>query len=186
MRYIALSIALSMIRFATLTLLLTSLLTFSSCNKGGTPVFSFDLEIPLEFSGGQQPLQTRTYLIYNIINFLEAELQQQGMTLDQVVKILPGKAILSADSPNVDYSWYHSVVVNAVSVQDPELIKEMFYQEYIELDHTGDLELLSSISELKPIMAPGIFNMQVKVRMKNNISLQTRHKLRITLDVFDE
>lgn len=186
MRYIALSIALSMIRFATLTLLLTSLLTFSSCDKGGTPVFSFDLEIPLEFAGGQHLLETYTYPIFNIVNFLDAELKQHGMTIDQVVKILPGKAILTADSPNVDYSWFHSVIVNAVSVQDHNKVKEMFYREYIELDHSGDLELLSSISDLKSIMEPGIFNMQVKVRMKNNVALVTRHKLRITLDVFDE
>lgn len=169
-----------------LLMLLCLVTALSSCNKGGTPIFNFDLEVPLEFAAGQDPIETRTYPVYNVLNFLQAELDQRGLSIDDISSIQAGQGILVADSPNVDYSGFNSVIINAINITDQTDIKEMYYQDFIQLNHTGDLKLLSSISELKPIMANGTFHMEVKVRMRSVVPFTTRHKLKMTIEVFDE
>lgn len=155
------------------------------CGKDETPRFSIPVEAFFEIPAGLNTIETHFIPINGVVNFMQARLAQNNMTVDQVTSVQSGRGQIIALSPNVEYRLFNDITVNAISVTNQSKADEMYYQDFIEFDHDGNLELLSSISELKEIMLNGIFDMEVKVNLRQSSLVTTEHKIVFDLAVFD-
>ncbi|MDA9182138.1 hypothetical protein N9O51_02995 [Saprospiraceae bacterium] len=161
-----------------------SILLFLGCSKDEEPRFSMSVEVFVAFPAEFNTIATHTIELFSLPNFINTRLAQNSMTADQVTSIVAGRGQIIPVSPNVQYQLINNVVVNVSSVDNDDL-NEMYYNDFIEFDHNGSLELLSSISELKNIMLDGVFDLQVKYNLRQSLLTETEHKLRFDLLIFD-
>ena len=157
---------------------------FSGCSKDEEPRLSIPVEVTVSFPAEFNTFATHTVEIFSIPNLLQSRLAQNGMTIDQITSIVAGRGQIVAVSPNVQYQLFNNVVVNVSSV-DNDNLNEMYYNDLIEFDHTGNLELFSSISELDEIMLDGVFDLEIKYNLRQSLLTTTVHSLRFNLLIYD-
>lgn len=174
---------LSQISFSIL--LISASLVFLGCNKDEEPRFTMPVEVTVFFPAEFNTIETHTVEIFGVPNQLNIRLDQNGMTADQVTSIVAGRGQLIPVSPNVQYQFMNNVIVNVSPINSQTDINEMYYNDFIEFDHSGNLELLSSISELKETMINGVFDLQVKYNLRQSLLETTEHKLKFDLLIYD-
>lgn len=167
-----------------LTVIIGSILLSPGCSKDEEPRFSMPVEVTVFFEDGFSTVETYTTEIFSLPNQMQTRLAQNGMTADQVTSIVAGRGQIIPVSPNVQYQLLNNIVINVSSVDNDDL-NEMYYNDFIEFDHNGNLELLSSISEIKDIMLDGVFDLQVKYNLRQSLLTRTEHKLRFDLLIYD-
>lgn len=161
-----------------------ALLLIPGCSKDEEPRFTMPVEVTVFFKDGFSTVETYTTELFGLPNQMQFRLAQNGMTADQVTSIVAGRGQLIPVSSNVEYRLLNNIVVNVSSVDDDDL-NEMYYNDFIEFDHVGNLELFSSISELKDIMLEGVFDLHVKYNLRQGLLTNTEHRLRFDLLVYD-
>ena len=167
-----------------LAFLVSSIFLIPGCSKDEEPRFSIPVEVILFFPAEFNTVATHTREIFSVPNLIQSRLAQNGMTADQVTSIVAGRGQILPVSPDVQYQLFNNVVVNVSSVDNDD-IDEMYYNDFIEFDHSGNLELLSSISELKDVMLDGVFDLQIKYNIRQGLLTTTEHKLKFDLLVYD-
>ncbi len=171
-------------QFYILAIIFTTSFLFSGCSKDEEPRFTIPLEIIVFFPAEFNTVATHTTELFSVPNFLQSRLAQNGMTADQITSIVAGRGQIIPVSPSVQYQVLNNVIVNVSSANSDD-VNEMYYNDFIDFDHSGNLELLSSISELKDIMSNGVFDLQVKYNLRQGLIATTEHKLKFDLLVYD-
>lgn len=169
----------------TFLLVITSTILLTGCSKDEEPRFTMPVEVTVFFPAEFNTVETHTVELFSVPNQLQIRLEQNGMTADQITSIVAGRGQIIPISPNVQYQFMNNIIVNVSPIGDKTDINEMYYNEFIEFDHTGNLELLSSISELKETMKDGIFDLQVKYNLRQSLLTVTEHKLLFDLLIYD-
>lgn len=167
-----------------LSVVLIISLSITGCGKDEEPRFIMPVEVIVFFPAEFNTVATHTRELFSVPNLMQSRLAQNGMTADQVTSIVAGKGQIIPVTANVQYQLINNVIVNVSSVDNDD-INEMYYNDFIEFNHEGNLELLSSISELKDIMLDGVFDLQVKYNLRQSLLTPTEHKLRFDLLVYD-
>ena len=158
---------------------------FFSCGSDRTEVFEVDNEIEFITPGGLNTIETHVFVIRNVPTFIDNALQANGLNKDQVVGIGATKAKLIGAFGSIDYDFIDDISVRAISKTDPNLNKEMFFMDRISFNHNGDLELFSSITELREIMLDSIIDIEVRIRFRRAFPTQIQHRLVFSYAVFD-
>lgn len=160
-------------------------LVISGCSKDEDPRFTMPVEVTVFIPAEFNTIETHTVELFSIPNQIQLALQQNGMAANQITSIVPGRGELIPVSPNVQYQLLNNITVNVSPVDDITDLNEIYYNDFVEFDHSGNLELLSSISELKNTMETGVFNLQMKYTLRQSLLTTTEHKLRFNLAVYD-
>lgn len=172
-------------QISILVALMASTLLFFGCSKGEEPRFTMPVEVIVFFPSEFNTIETHTVELYSVPNQIQTRLAQNGMTVDQITSIVSGRGQIIPVTPNFQYELINNVIVNVSSINDDSDINEMYYNDFIQFDHDGNLELLSSISELKDIMIDGVFNLQVKYSLRQTLATNTEHRLKFDLLIYD-
>jgi hypothetical protein len=72
-----------------------------------------------------------------------------------------------------------------LSQKEQGLSREMFYRENIPFSHDGELQLLSSISNLTDILSDPFVDIEIRIRLRNIVPTDIRNKLIFSYAVFD-
>ena len=158
---------------------------FFSCGSDRTEVFEVDNEIEFITPGGLNTIETHVFVIRNVPTFIDNALQANGLNKDQVVGTGATKAKLIGAFGSIDYDFIDDISVRAISKTDPTLNKEMFFMDRISFNHNGDLELFSSITELRDIILDSIIDIEVRIRFRRAFPTQIQHRLVFSYAVFD-
>lgn len=161
------------------------ILLCAGCSKDEDPRFTFPVEVTLFFPPEFNTIETHTVELFGVPNQIQLALSQNGMTVDEITSILAGRGEIVPVTPDVQYRLINNISVNVSPVGDVSDLNEMYYNDFVELDHSGNLELLSSISELKNTMIDGVFNLQIKYTLRQSLLTNTEHKLKFNLAVYD-
>lgn len=161
-------------------------ITFFSCGSDRQELFIVDNEVEFILPGALNTIETHVFIIRNVPSFYRTSLTANGASDEQVVSITATRARLMGSFGPVDYDFIAEISVRAISKTDPGLNREMYFQDRIPFNQSGDLELFSSISELKDILAEEIFDMEVRIRLRQSTPLQIQNKLIFSYAVFDE
>jgi len=172
-------------RIQIFLLVISATLLFCGCSKDEEPRFTMPVEVALFFPAEFNTIETHTVEFFSVPNQLQLRLEQNGMTEDQITSIVSGRGQIIPVTSNVQYQLMNNIRVNVSSIDNDSDINEMYYNDFIEFDHEGNLELLSSISELKDIMKEGVFNLQIKYNLRQSLLTATEHKLRFDLLIYD-
>ena len=156
-----------------------------SCGSDRQELFIINNEIEFFVPGGLNTIETHVFVIRNVPSFYRSNLSVNGASDEQITSISPTRARLQGTFGVIDYDFIDEISVRAVSKTDPGLNREMYFQDRIPFNHSGDLELFSSISELKEILSEEIFDMEVRIRFRQSSPLQLQNKLIFSYAVFD-
>lgn len=172
-------------QISTFLVVAATLLLITGCSKDEEPRFTMPVEVTVFFPAEFNTVETHTVELFSVPNQLQFRLEQNGMTADQITSIVAGRGQIIPISPNIQYQFMNNIVINASPIGDNTDLNEMYYNEFIEFDHSGNLELLSSISELKETMKDGIFDLQIKYNLRQSLLTGTEHKLLFDLLIYD-
>ena len=179
------SMKLRLRQISILVTVIATTLLFSGCSKDEEPRFTMPVEVTVFFPAEFNTIETHTVELFSVPNQMQARLAQNGITADQITSIVAGRGQLIPVTPNVQYQLINNIIINVSSIDSDTDINEMYYNDFIEFDHNGNLELLSSISELQNIMIDGVFDLQVKYNLRQSLLTATEHKLRFDLLIYD-
>ncbi len=169
----------------TWILLLSTLFLFSACGKEDRARFTLPVEATFFVQPGLNSFETHFVKVQSVPIFLNTGLANSGMTKEAVTSIISGKGQLIPISTNIEYRLFNDFSINAISILNGDKLDEMYYQDVIRFDHTGNLELLSSISELRDIMINGVVDIEIKFNLRQSTLVATEHKIVFELEVFD-
>ena len=167
------------------SVLVLGIISLTSCGSDRQELFIIDNEIEFFIPGALNTIETHVFIIRNVPSFYRANLSANGASDEQVVSITATRARLTGSFGIVDYDFIDEISVRALSRTDPGLNREMYFQDRIPFNQSGDLELFSSISELKDILSQEVFDMEVRIRLRQSTPLQLQNKLIFSYAVFD-
>jgi hypothetical protein len=159
--------------------------SFLSCGSDRSLLFEVNNEIEFLLPGGLNTIETHVFVIRSVPTFYRSSLSTNGVAEEDVISISATKARLIGSFGQIDYDFIDEISVRALSKTDQGLNKEMYYQDRIPFNQRGDLELFSSISELKDILSEEVIDMEIRIRLRQSTAVQLQNKLIFNYAVFD-
>jgi len=167
------------------TVLLVVAMIMGGCSNDEEPRFIMPVEVPVFFPSEFNTIETHTIELFSVPNQIQTWLSQNGITVDEITSIVAGRGQFVPITSGIQYRLLNNMVINVSPIDSETDINEMYYNDFVEFDHSGNLELLSSISELKDIMVDGVFDLQVKYTLRQSLLTPTEHVLRFDLLIYD-
>lgn len=143
------------------------LILFSSCEDKETPLFKMNFESEFAIQAGLNTIETHYIIIQDVSSLIESYKATFNVTDEEISSILPSRATMSQIFSNYPYDYIDKISFWAVSNIDPTLRKEMFYMDFVPLNQDDELQMISSISNLKDIMLEGSFDLEVKLNFRS-------------------
>lgn len=157
----------------------------NSCGKGKQELFEVDNEIEFVLPGGLNTIETHVFVIRDVPTFFDESLQAYGYRKEDISLIGSGRGLLTGSFQNIDYDFIGEISIRALSQKEIGLSREMFYRENIPFSHDGELQLLSSISNLTDILSDPFMDIEIRIRLRNIVPADIRNKLIFSYAVFD-
>ncbi len=147
---------------------------FSSCADSLESAFDIDLETFFIIPAGLNSIETHVFEISNVPTFIRAI--QPGASVENVTSVRSSRARLTGRFTNINFQIIDRITITAISPEDPELEKEVFFMTFVPLDQEGDLELFSSLPEVKDILLLENVNLRIKINFKSFVQsdIETR------------
>ena len=156
-------------------ILFALILSLWSCSDTPDPLFQLNAEADFNLVPGLNTFETFYFPIDRIAT--NYDLLSNGVDPVLVSSIQPSRAIISAPFIDFDWSIVREVSVWAISVKDPELRAEVFFQDRINFNEQNELRLFSSLSDVKEIMMEDSFNLEVRFNFRNITPAQIRCRI---------
>ena len=170
-----------------LCLLLTVALLQSACTDDPTPAFEGNMSVEFVVSNSDvNPLLTGTLTIPNVATFISQNAAANGVALEDIKSITPGRAVMSASFQNLDLSFLEEVSVQVVSKTGDSNVAEIFYLNNIPFNEDASTNLFGSLGELKDIMIEDIIDMQIVFDYRTVIPVDFIGEIQFTYLVFTE
>ena len=156
-----------------------------SCGDDRQELFLVENEVDFIIPVGLNTIETHVFVIQDVPTLYNENLSIFGVSESDVMSISSGRGLLTGSFGEIDYDFIDQLSVRIRSNTSPEFDREMFYREQIPFSHNGDLQLLSSISELKEIISENTMDVEVRIRLRNFIPANLQAKLIFSYAVFD-
>ena len=162
-----------------------SLTAISSCGNDD-PDYLFEVEhgFDIILPAGQSTLSTLIIPFRNINSQIAQELNQRGLSADDVKAIQTSRARIDLTSFDGDLSDLRSVVVNVYTGQNATTNPyEAGYTIQIQDRVTDRLDIVPSLTNLSPVLRQDIFSMELEVDYRVIVPRDTRARFTIGFGV---
>ena len=140
-------------------------LLFNSCTDTPDALFQISTEASFDIAPGLNNIETFIFPISQVpTNFAALS---GGVDPNTIGSIQPSRATISAPFVAFDWSIVREVSVRAISPRNPELNREIFFQDQISLNNQNELRLFSSLSDVREILIGETFNLEVRFNFRN-------------------
>ena len=142
-------------------------LIFPGC-KEDDPVILFEIPFQQGFviGAGLDPFQVWHFQLLDIPNPFPGELQQRGLTIDEITQIGPGQAILSTEFDGEDLSFIREITIN-IYTDDFNNARELFYRaDQNLLVATSPLEMIPTLVNASHMVSGETFNIDVAIELR--------------------
>ena len=171
----------------TIGLLLFAVLFGNSCSKNNDQFFEVRLDFDLDLPAGLNSLETHYFIYRDVPNFYTQSLIANGITNERVKNITGSKAILRGTTGQVSFELFRAIRIFAVQRNNPSNRLEMFYLEQIPFNQGFEMELLTSISNLKSILeSDDLYTLEFQIEFRTFIPINQRIRLNYGYAVFYE
>ena len=159
----------------TIFCLLVFALCFTRCGTTEEPLFVMQLEADFTIQPGLNSFDTHYFILSKVPTRSQLYLGQ-GVSIEQIDRILPNRAELNTLSTALDWGIVREIQVLISPVSNPNIKKEIFYHDRVNLENVNELKLLSSLSEVKDILLEDMVNLEVRLnfRRPTPITIDTR------------
>lgn len=158
------------------------LLGFNSCTKNAEPAFDIDLETFFVIPAGLNNIDTHVFELYNIPTFIQNV--RPGATPETISSVKANRATLTGRFTNLDFRIIDRISIRAISPVDPELEREVFWMDFIPLDQEGDLDLFSSLPEVKEILLLENIHLQIRLNFKSFVPSDIESRILLNFKAF--
>ncbi len=159
--------------FLCLTLVLVMM--SSGCGDRRAELFSTQFEVRIDIPGPLEGIVTHGVNLEDIVNTFELAASQNGYSLEDISTVNPSVAVLENVFGLDNFSNISRVRV-FMSNEDRSIKREIFFQETINLNHEGPLQLFGSLSDVKPMLEDELYhlNFEINFRTTTNSFLENR------------
>lgn len=167
-----------------LFLIIISIFCFSSCTDEPRSAFDIDIESFFVIPAGLNSLDSHVFEIFNVPTFIQAI--NPNATPENVFSVKANRGRLTGRFTNIDYRIIERIAISAVSVEDPNVELEVFYMDFIPLDQEGDLEMFSSLPEVKEILLQENIHLKIKLNFKTFVPSDIETRVLLNFKAFVE
>ncbi len=167
-----------------LFLIIITSLCICSCGDDQRAAFDIDIDTFFVVPAGLNSLESWVFEINNIPTFIDAI--SPGATPENISSVRANRGFLTGRFTNIDYRIVERISITAVSAVDPSIEAEVFYMDFIPLDHDGDLQMFSSLPEVKEILLQDEINLKVKLNFKSFVPTDIESRVILNFKAFIE
>ncbi len=171
-------------KYIYLFLVLLSL-NMSSCTKdNGRHLFDTEIEVNFDIPAGLNNLETHYFNIKNIPSFYEEKKSIYGVSDDDILKSLANRASIIPRFQEVDYGFIRDISIKLYDDEYPR--SEAFYLETVRISEENELNLLSSLTNLKDILSKPTFDLEIRINFKTFTVRTTENKIKLNFSSFGQ
>lgn len=135
------------------------------CTDDANILFQINMETDFSIAPGLNTFETFIFPVSRVPTNIDAFIVNTDPS--DIEGIYPMRATLTAPFVNFDWSIVRLVSVHAISTTDPDLQKEIFYQDQISLNEQNELRLFSSSTEVKDLLLDQSINIEIRFNFRN-------------------
>jgi len=167
-----------------LFLVIITSICVSSCGDDQRAAFDIDIDTFFVVPAGLNSLESWVFEINNIPTFIEAI--SPGATPENISSVKANRGYLTGRFSNIDFSIVERISIVASSSVDRDLEAEVFYMDFVPLDHDGDLQMFSSLPEVKEILLQDEINLKIKLNFKSFVPTDIESRVILNFKAFIE
>lgn len=147
-------------------LILMSMIGLLSCSKDNDLVYDFRLQTSLNVPPSLNTLETHYFFIRELPTFYKANLESRGISSEAVSLVNSSRGIFSTRFTSYDLAFIRLVTVSAISRKSGKRV-EMFYREDVPFNEDSDLQMISSLGNLKEILAEETMDLEIRLEFRS-------------------
>lgn len=156
-----------------------------SCTSDENVLFEIDLQEVIFVPGGLNNIETHVFVVPGIPNLLNAYLESNGFSYEDISRIGSGSARLEGNFQKYNYSVLAEVEVDMLNSDGTERL-EIFYQEEIPFNETDQVNLFGSLTDVKEIMKDDTYNLEIALRFRSPTTSTNEHLFSYKLLVYGQ
>lgn len=161
-------------------------LSLLSCNNE-TPAFYIYKENDITIPPGLSVILTHIFVVNDIPNTFQAELEARGIQADQIKSVNAGEGTFTPVFESFNYGFIQDVSIWLVSGSDPGIRKEIYYREPVPLNQQNELRLLSGLANLKDfLLTEEKYNLEIQLNFRNFVPTEFENRFTYNFAVFME
>jgi len=157
-------------------------ISLNSCSDNVESAFDIDLDTVFVIPAGLNSIDTHVFEIYNVPTFIQS--RGSASTREAVTSVRANRASLTGRFANNNFRNIQRISIRAISSLDIENEKEIFWMDFVPLDHNGDLELFASLPEVNDILLEDNVHIQVRINFKSFVPADIETRLLLNFKAF--
>lgn len=131
-----------------------TVLCLASCTDSTTDYVAErnNMVATIDIPFGLNNLETHYFRINNVDLLFTETMSANGLKLDPKYKVSGAKGRLLSRLGQLDFATFSKVRIYAVSPDDENVRREIYYQENIPFTQSTELKLLTSLSNIRDVM----------------------------------
>jgi len=161
-------------------LILSSIISLS-CSNVEEPLFQMRVDADFSIPPGLNSFDTHHFIIRDVpTRFRNFVSDPQDASIGAV---LPSQATLSALFVGIDWAIIREISIHVVSDTNADDSKEVFFHDRVNNSQIKDLELLSSLSEVKDILFQDFVTLEVRLNFRRVTSAEIESRITMNFNV---
>lgn len=166
------------------SLLVSSVLLFSSCGSTEDALFDIELQADFVVPAGLNNIETHFFILRDVPTQIQSYLNINNAMPEDIGRILANRARITGQFSNIDFRIIERVSVWAISSSDSGLRREAFFLDFVPSNQEGDLQLLSSISNVREIVLEDTFDLEIQITFRNISAAILESRIFMTFSAF--
>ena len=138
------------------------------CNKNDNHLFEMKYIADFTIQAGLNPFAgIHVFEINNIDGNSLAYLSQNGSTAEDISAVNPGVSFMAPIFTDGNYGYIQEISIKMYSMSDPSFEKEIFYHDQIQINQSGDLQLIGTLVDVQDFLWDDEFGIRVELRLRD-------------------
>jgi len=135
-----------------------------SCGGGENALFEMEIEAELLIPAGLNSFDTHYFIVRDVPTRIA---NYTLNTFEDIDRIQASNALITGRFQDIDYGIIDQIIIEVISQSDPSTQKEIFYNNLVPFSQNSDLQLLSSLSNVKEILTEEFVDLEIRLIFKS-------------------
>ncbi len=155
------------------------------CRDNPQELFSITNEAEFTVPAGLDNINTHIFVINNLPSTLDAGAAQNGFSLEQIARVNSSTAEIRGTFEMPNYSNVLRVAVNLIDPTGEFPKREIYFQEAIQINHEGPLQLFGSLSDVKDLLSKETHSIEIELTFRSPTTQTLENRFIYNFVAFD-
>lgn len=127
-------------------------------------MFEMEIEAELLIPAGLNSFDTHYFIVRDVPTRIA---NYTLNTFEDIDRIQASNALITGRFQDIDYGIIDQIIIEVISQSDPSTQKEIFYNNLVPFSQNSDLQLLSSLSNVKEILTEEFVDLEIRLIFKS-------------------